>query len=70
MESLAREFLLYGSVQGAAAGTIHMKCLSDVDEADRLAAETVQLKPALMSQTAAAVAGTNTGGSTLPSLCE
>ena len=49
-----------------------MKCLDDLDEVARLAADAVQLKPSLTSPSAAAaaVAASSHGGSTLPSLCE
>jgi len=70
VESLARDFLLYGSVQGSAAGSIQMKCLNDLDEAERLAAEAVQLKPILTLSSASAAGVASISGSTLPSLCE
>ena len=85
MESLAREFQLYGSVQGSAVGPIQMKCIHDLDEAERLAAETIQLKPIVAAApaagpaagtaaAAAAAAGSimarSVGGSTVPSVCK
>jgi len=45
VESLVREFQIYGSVQGSAVGSIQMKCLEDLDEAEKSAADAVQLKP-------------------------
>jgi len=44
-----RDFQLYGSVQGSAFGEIQMKCINDLDEAEKLAAEAVQLKPIISS---------------------
>jgi len=81
VESLAREFQLYGSVQGSAVGPIQMKCIHDLDEAERLAAETIQLKPIVAAApaagpaaAAAAAAGSvmarSVGGSTVPSVCK
>ena len=44
-----RDFQLYGSVQGSAVGEIQMKCIHDLDEVEKLAAEAVQLKPMISS---------------------
>jgi len=75
VESLVRDFELYGSVQGSAVGHIQMKCIDDVDEAARLAAEAVQLKPLLASppsSTAVAAASVprSINSSTIPSFCK
>ena len=54
VESLVNEFRLYGSVQGQAVTHIQMKCLHELDEAAKLAADAVQLKPILASPSTAA----------------
>ena len=72
MESLVRDFELYGSVQGSAVGHIQMKCMNDVDEAARLAADAVQLKPFLASPppSTAAALPRSINGSTVTSFCK
>jgi len=77
VESLAHEFELYGSVQGSAVGHVEMKCFHDLDEATKLAADSVQLKSNLTSPPAACTAAAasaavprSINGSTLPSLCK
>ena len=77
VESLAREFQLYGSVQGSAVGSVQMKCIHELDDAAKLVADAVQMKPIVASPphppAAAAAAASlprSINGSTLPSLCE
>ena len=66
VESLAREFQLYGSVQGSAVSNIEMKCLGELDEETRLAAEAVQLKRALTSQPVASATAAAAAAVDLP----
>jgi len=78
VESLVNEFRLYGSVQGQAVTHIQMKCLHELDEAAKLAADAVQLKPILASPSTAAApaavmprsAAAAAYDSTLSSICK
>ena len=57
-------------------GSVTVKCLLDLDEAERLAGDAIQLKPsppsgssAVASAAAATAIARSTDGSTAPSLC-